>query len=246
MPHEPVPAVAELGALDDSVLSSVERLGLGLYLRYAMAGRARDALVSDGHTVSDRTEGWIAVPRGELWLIRFVDAGERAPFDVFMDARSMKPRDVEIHRPPAPLSPEELAMWRARQLALSSGFRACSPSYAAVVVPEEAEHPASWIVYLLAESTQADQVMLGGHHRIRVSADGSKLLAQEPLTRSCMSTKLVSVGTTLGVTHVLSQQPIETHVFLSLLHGVTIGVATGSGLWLVEGGRIRPLGAADE
>jgi hypothetical protein len=133
-------------------------------------------------------------------------------------------------------------MWRARQLALGSGFRACSPSYAAVVVPEEGERPGPWIVYLLAESTQPDRVVLGGHHRIRVSTDGSEILAREPLARSCMTSKLGADGAILGVTHLISEQPLETHVFLSLLHGVTVGVATGSGLWLVEEGRIRPLG----
>jgi hypothetical protein len=45
----------------------------------------------------------------------------------------------------------------------------------------------------------------------------------------------------LVVTHVLDDHPIETHVFLSLLHGLPLYVITESAMWSVDKGKIRLL-----
>ena len=45
----------------------------------------------------------------------------------------------------------------------------------------------------------------------------------------------------LVVSHVLDDHPIETHVFLSLLHGLNLYVITESAMWSVDKGKIRLL-----
>jgi hypothetical protein len=40
------------------------------------------------------------------------------------------------------------------------------------------------------------------------------------------------------ITHIISETPIETHVFVSLLHKVPVYVGTARGVWRVEGDRI--------
>lgn len=48
------------------------------------------------------------------------------------------------------------------------------------------------------------------------------------------------------VTHVLNDHPIETHVFLSLLHGLNLYVMTENALWSVDKGKIRLLMDGEE
>ena len=48
------------------------------------------------------------------------------------------------------------------------------------------------------------------------------------------------------VSHVLDDHPIETHVFLSLLHEMEFYVMTESAMWSVEGGEIRLLMDGDD
>ena len=46
----------------------------------------------------------------------------------------------------------------------------------------------------------------------------------------------------LMVSHVVTDFPLETHVFASLLHHKTIYVATRRGVWRIDGERVSFLG----
>jgi hypothetical protein len=45
----------------------------------------------------------------------------------------------------------------------------------------------------------------------------------------------------LNVSHIVSPQPVETHVFASLLYRLPIYVVAGDKLYGVEGARIREI-----
>jgi hypothetical protein len=130
-------------------------------------------------------------------------------------------------------------MWRARESALRSGFRACTPRYNTVVLPAKLDD--AWRVYLLAASQDADEVVLTGHHRVTVSPDGRSVRSAEPLSKSCVVGRRTHDEPVEGLflTHVLDPEPIETHVFTSLNYGVTLYVGTERGTYEVEGAHIE-------
>jgi hypothetical protein len=225
---------------DESRLSETERLGYRIYQLDQAAWIATDAARAAG-AIHPPIQGWLAVPNDSSLLVRFIGPcgdGVCSRIDVPLTGG---PPEVVRNEPPAPLSEVEEAMWRARQLAIATSFRACTPRYNTVVVPVEHDGAAAWRVYLLAASEDPDVVVLAGHHRITVSADGRSLLAEEPLSKSCLvqEQELGPDVTALIVTHVLDPEPIETHVFTSLNYRVPVYVGTERGNYLVEGASIR-------
>lgn len=224
------------------MLSETERLGLQLYQLDQAAWIATDAMLGAG-LGGIPAQGWLALPAGPSFVVRFVGACGDAPcsyLDVYLQSQ---PPEVVRLEPPVVLPETEAAMWRARQLALASNFRKCTPTYNTVVVPVEQGAAAAWRVYLLAASADPDAVVLAGHHRVTVSADGRSLLSEEPLSKSCLVNELDSnVGVAaLVVTHVLHPEPIETHVFTSLTYRLPLYVGTEQGKFEVEGASIQRL-----
>jgi hypothetical protein len=124
-----------------------------------------------------------------------------------------------------------------------SEFRKCTRTYNTVVLSDVRGGQVVWLVYLLAASQDADDVVLGGHYRVTVNANGTEILKSEPLSKSCIVGKRDKGAAGLMVTHVLDPEPIETHVFASLAYGVPIYVATEKGSYAVENGRIRQVEA---
>ena len=58
---------------------------------------------------------------------------------------------------------------------MSTKVRLCTPRYNTVVIPAD-DGGLHWVVYLLAASTDSDDIVLAGHHRITISGDGKKEL----------------------------------------------------------------------
>ena len=145
---------------------------------------------------------------------------------------------VSVHEPPAPLAEDEAAAFRARQLAIDAMTRQCTPSYNTAVLEENGE----LLVYLLPASTSASELVLAGFDRARVSRDGRRLLAFEPLSKSCLVMQVHPDAESAIVTHVLHPHPIETHVFTSLSFGRRLYVGTEAGSWVVDEGEIRWIG----
>ena len=98
------------------------------------------------------------------------------------------------------------------------------------------------LVYLLAGTKRPGIAVFGKHHRARVSPDGRQLLSLEPLSKSILELPLAlppgAKEAGLAVSHIISETPIETHVFVSLLHKLPVYVSTSRGQWKVDGDRI--------
>ena len=86
-----------------------------------------------------------------------------------------------------------------------------------------------------------DLVVVGGHHRVTVSADGSTILSSEPLSSSCLAIKTNEKTSAIVISHVLDPYPIETHVFTSLNYGLPVFVKTSAGNFEFEGSDIHVL-----
>jgi len=102
------------------------------------------------------------------------------------------------------------------------------------------------LVYALAYSKKPDDVVLGIHYRVCVTHDTKKVKSVEPLSRSALIVKK-GAGVPAGAAsagvwgiNLVSPTPLETHVYLSLLHDtpVFLGMADHS-IWKVDGGADR-------
>lgn len=233
------PARPALPAPELDELSPIELLGYQIYLLDRAAWLATDAVQQAG-LGETRIEGWLAVPSGSGVSVRFIGPCGSEPcsyIDVQFDAES-HPQVARLD-PPLALPEVHAAMWRARQLAIATKFRACTPTYNTVVVPAQHEGSAAWRVYLLAASADSTEVVLAGHHRVTVTAGGHSILSAEALSKSCVVVEAHQPAASLFITHVLDPEPIETHVFTSLEYGLPLFVATEKGTFEVEGASIR-------
>jgi hypothetical protein len=137
-------------------------------------------------------------------------------------------------------------MYAARTTALREGQSGCSNRYNTVVLEDSASHPSSWTVYVFAAGAQVGEMIVGGHSKVSVTADGRKALSIEQLAKSCLRLQQPTAqqGNVAAafVTHLMSPAPSEIHVFLSLVHQKPILVGTSAGNWKVENGTVSFLG----
>ena len=97
-----------------------------------------------------------------------------------------------------------------------------------------------FLVYVLATTTVPNVMVLGGHYRFTVTPDGRKIVQADELSRTCLTLDLKPSDKHVVVTHHVSNAPIETHVFLGLLHKMDIGVviAASETLWIFSKGKM--------
>jgi hypothetical protein len=237
----PVPYQLIASPVDRATLTEVERRGFDLHLRVIAALRGTDAALAEVDLARSGALGRIVVPYEQGLLVRFIDDGERATVDVSIDPFSALRPYVMAHSPAEPLPPRDRAMWRALQLAIHGSAMDCSDRYHGVVIPASDAPDADWLVYLLAATLDPSRIMLGGHHRFRIDFEGTAIREHLPLSESCRSVQYTEATTALEVTDALPPEPVETEVYLNLLHGIPIEVSPsgGRGHWTIEGGRIR-------
>ena len=220
-------------------LSPTEALGYEIYLRDQAAWEATDVALAAGLKETP-AHGWITLLSIGGWTVRFVgscDAGACAYLDVEKTDPSARP--IVTLQNGTPLPEDQAARWRARQLAGSIKFRACTPTYNTVVTSAEVDGAPVWRVYLLASSTDPRDVVLAGHHRMTISYDGKSVLSQEALSKSCITSQPPSNVAGMFVTDILHSEPIETHVFTSLDYRMPLFVGTSEGSYKVNGANIR-------
>lgn len=228
----------------ESIFSKLEDVGKALYAKDRAAWLATDRLMENGQRPSG-IQGWVTVPSDGNWHVLFVEEeGEtfcsRLGVLVGENGAGALGRS-EICEP---LTLEQRAMFLARQTALSALRTRCSENYNTVVLPHEGPE-AAWAVYVLAATQEAGKVVIGGHVRVLVREGGVDMVDYQPLSNTCLAPDTPSSDegkpVALVVSHVLDDHPIETHVFLSLLHRLKLYVMTESAMWSVAEGRIKLL-----
>ncbi|KAK0341909.1 hypothetical protein LTR94_024481 [Friedmanniomyces endolithicus] len=160
-------------------LAETGRIGQAIWRQDAAAWRATDVLLAQsGGAPPEGLIGWIVVDEGEGQRVRFLAGTPEAPQafkDVVVDA-AFKAGAVEDVADPV-LPQAQAARFFARNTAASAvGPLRCAARYNTVVLDDpEGE---GFLVWLLASSTDANLVPMGGHYRFRVSADGRRLSAK--------------------------------------------------------------------
>jgi hypothetical protein len=232
----------------DFSLDVIEELGREIYRRDMAASVATDIMLEQRLEL-DRypLRGWVVTDDERGLLVTFIgeyDGEYKAVFDVRPDERDRQRFALAEQRA---LSSEEAAQFRARATTQNEIREPCSERYNSVILKDPETD--GWIVYWLAATTQPGTMVIGGHYRVMVSANGEEVMAADRLSRSCIALEQPSPAeeqetAAAVVSHVVSSTPVETHVFVSLLHGKPIYVLAGAeALWAVEAGSIRQVDA---
>lgn len=244
----PGPAIAQEAATPTRIESwpqaKVIAMGREIYRQDRAAWLATDALLA-AHSQTELADvrGWIVVPTPTGDLVRFVsadDTGVHARWDIPVGTDGAEP---VVAAPSPDLTPDEIARWTARQTAIANmSPLQCGPSMNSVVARDPDSD--AWMVWLLTATTESGVIPIGGHQRFRISADGRTVLSHENLSVGCMNMQPPreadqgDVAMVL-VTHLVSDGPVETHVFLSILNQTPIAVGVEDRLFVVRGAQIR-------
>ena len=229
--------------------ATIEKLGVAIYEQDIRAATATDMLFAKvTNPVAAGLRGWIVEGDAKSMLVRFIrqtDNGFEAYYDVLFKGKNKPVLQVPKDRK---LTSVQLAQYKARTLALKNIKRPVSKNYNCVILPDPEKD--GFLVYALAATTNPYDVMVGGHYRFTISKDGEKLLQSDELFKTLivMSKKPKELPpgatlTALTMSTLVSDMPLETHVYLSLLHKMPFYVATPNNektpLWKVENGKIE-------
>lgn len=228
--------------------ATIERLGVAIYEQDIRAAAATDLVLAKKiDAKAEGLRGWVVEGYADAMLVRFVRERNgvlESLYDVTFKGRN-EPTIVAPNDPK--LTESQLAQFRARSVAAKNIKRPASRSYNIVILPDpEAD---DYLVYALAATTEPNAVMVGGHYRFTVSKDGEKLLRSDELFVSHMVLSTKPEGLPpgaklegLAMNTLISDLPLETHVYLSLLHHMPFSVGAANGtIWSVDKGKISAL-----
>lgn len=232
--------------IEDWSLSKVSTLGREIYIQDRAAWVATDALREAlSPTEMATVRGWVVLGEGSSRTVRFLkaDGDDVAPgWDIPVeDGRAGAP----VAASDAEMDGETRLRFLARQTAVAGiGALRCGTYNSVVARDPDGD---GWLVWLLAGTTARGMMPVGGHYRFRVSADGTEMQTRDQLSNRCLNMQANPPAGPQGqpaavvVSHIVSDGPVETHVFLSLQFRVPIYVAARDRLFAVEGNRIRPV-----
>ncbi len=249
LPAAAQPAEPEIRQFD---IATLEKLGHDIYDQDQAAWHGTDALLAlhpQAQLVQEKVRGWIVEKDAAGTLIRFIREGADGPETAY-DIRYAPGSDYAHEKPVIDvpqdrhLSDTENAQFSARTLAIKSVTQRCGDNYNTVVLKDPESE--GWLAWALASTTNPALVMVGGHLRLTISADGKTVLRRDALSRTCliMNKKDPPQGklAALFATQIVSDIPVETAVFLSLEHHLPIDIGTANGkTWEVKDGKIRAI-----
>jgi len=232
----------------DFDVETIERLGRDIYEQDRFAWVGTDALLAEipqGRLAG--TIGWIVVERDGVDIVRFARGSASLPEPSF-DVTFRGDAEPVVTAASGDFSEDELAMFRAVDLGRRAITQPCSDRYNSIILPDVDGD--GWLVWMLAATTDANRVPVGGHYRFTISADGRTIEQADRLSRSCLVLSLQAQGggqpEALMTTQLVDDLPVETFVFLSLSHQIPFYVAPPDGrVWEVEGDRMQVVGSGD-
>jgi hypothetical protein len=246
-----LPALAQAPArapdpvpIEDWPLAKISAMGDAIYRQDRASWVSTDALLAHlgGRQPVAGMAGWIVVDEGAVQRVRYVrdDAGVvKAAYDIEVrDGRAGRVVEVDEALPEV-----QAAQFRARITAAQNiGRLRCSQQLNAVVLDDPDSD--GWLVWLLTSTADANIIPMGGHYRFHISADGQTMIRRDMLSNSCLNMPRQPEGpqgqpAALVVSQIVSDAPVETHVFLSLQSRLPIYVAAGKTLYEVNGKTIR-------
>ncbi len=240
------PSAAEQRELDTASL-----LGRAIFEDDVVSARATD-LAGPPALRAAGTRGWVTTRTPDGWRVDFyAPAGDgyvskiRVAFPPVPEHGTVSAVD-----PPEPLDATRTAMVRATEVAKTATFPRCDRGYNPVVLPARLAGEQGWLVYLLAAHLRHGEVVLGGHVRLLVSADGRRLLRTTPLSKGCLIVPPPRPGepprVSVAVVTPIGDVPLEGYIYLSWLDRVPIFVARGNALYRFDPRGLLPKQSKEE
>jgi hypothetical protein len=259
------PAVAPQGerAIPTDLRTAVARaeaLGRMIYRYDKASAIGTDALFEQVKSVGGQHVGGYLTLREsdaggqpkDSFLVLFFTAAEepQIAYKIRVPVETGVKATVEELKPPVPPGEGVRALIRGRQNAIAA-LREIVQPINPLVFPGEVIGEDGIVVYLLAGTKRPQTAVLGKHYRVLLSADGRTVRRFEPLSRSVIEIPLVPPdpgGQAAGifVSHLVTEYPLETHTFASLLYRLPVFVGTARGKWRITEGRIGFLGEASQ
>jgi hypothetical protein len=241
--------VATAALAEDAIrsfpLPTIVNLGIRLYQQDKIASDAFDFLFTS-HPEAQKLQlrGWITEYRDDnrrVYIIQGSD--EQHPSLAYMLTLLTDGSTKVADRRGDPLPDFVAKRYAARQAAIASIHNLAPGRNYNFEVLDDPENKGGYIVYALASSNDPDEVVVGGHFRVTVSEVG-KVKRVDALSKSFLVLNKrahdpkapAPVG--LSMSHTLSATPVETHVYLSILHRLPLIVSTEHDVWKVEEGII--------
>ena len=239
-----LPARAEEPKIREFALKTIEDLGNELYLRDHLASEGTDLMLAQ-HPEAQRLplKGWVSMLGDEQTVYFIQDRDGRTSLAYTIIFSSKGPPVVKDQVGEAVPEPV-LVRYRARQTAITAVPKLYTRNTNAEVLDDPGGK--GFLVYVLASTPEPNQMVVGGHYRVTVSADGRKAEVVDALSKSLLILPVDPPDQPKGsdtvaafMTHLVSPTPVETHVFVSRLHRKTFFVATSpTDIWKVENGTI--------
>jgi len=234
-------------------IPTLEKLGREMYDQDKEAWKATDVLKaahSEESLKEEKVGLWIVDSHPDGDVVRFVrnaDTQPEAAYDVKFGTGGPQLSEPADHA----LSADELAQLGARMIALQNIARPCSDRYNTVALKDPERE--GWIVWAMAATTDPNLVIIGGHYRFMISADGKTMIERDALSKGCLQMPKHDPNTPPGVTpvgnfsdQIVSLLPLETIVFNSLSYATPFYVGTLDGkMWKVADGKISTIGMDD-
>ena len=228
--------------------ATTEQVGRALYDQERRVAIASDLLSDNFDVEAEHIVGYITSGDAQHMVVRYLrrvgQHYESAVDAVFTDL--LLPV-LQVPSDPV-LSAAQMAQAAARGQVSADVSTRCDGRYNTLVVPDPDGE--GMLVYAIADSEDPTKLMLGGHVRFTLSADGQTIENTEPLATSCTAgprKQLEEAAAThgkhgLSVRNLLAATPLESHVLLSLLYGLPLFVVTSDlKMWEVAKGKMSVL-----
>jgi hypothetical protein len=226
---------------------TLERLGNEIYHRDRIAARASDLVLKTYPVArSLKMRGWISDPRKEgdtVYWITETPSGPSLAYTVTFHG-SDKPDLQDVRGQPLP--PRIAVRYKARQTAFEAvKGRLFNIPYNYEVLNDP--DGSGFLVYAIGDTGKPGDVVIAGHFRITVSADGEKAERVDGLSRSLMIDNRNKDPSPQGyhremfvMSQIVSSKPVETLIYSSYRLGLPIAVAAvpDGQMWTVRDGKI--------
>ena len=244
--------IAAIANAEDKIrefpIPTIVALGKELYQRDMMAATATDALF-EAHPKAQQMpiRGWVTEINKEGRRVYFIQEQDSKLSLAFTVTFQMQGAPKVDDTQGAALPDSVAKRFTARRTATAAIPKFMTASYNFEVL--DAPDGKGFLVYALASTKDPDEVVVGGHYRVTVSADGTKAEQVDALSRSFLVLRRNAPDAPkdskvagLTMSHIVSNTPVETHVYLSLIHKIPLGVATSEhDVWMVNNGEISKM-----
>jgi hypothetical protein len=239
----PIPA-----DLRDQVSKSSE-IGRQLYILDKVAAIGTDVLLENINDLKNKgIGGYMPMREGDddgrpkdSWMVTFftTETPPRIAYEIRVSS-GVKP-EFQAFSPAKEGTKSFVAFVRAQRMAIAAMPHSEQPINP-VIIPGEANGENGVLVYLLAGTNKPNVAVFGRHFRALVPIEGSSVSYMMPLSNSAVELPTKGpngeVTEALMVTQVVTDFPLETHVFTSLLMKLPVYVGTRRGVWRVDGDKI--------